>query len=288
MLLFSPEGHVSYFLDKHYTGQEKDEETGLYYFGARYLNPQTSMWLSADPAMGEYVPVAPINDEAKKHNQNLPGMGGVFNTVNLHTYLYAGNNPIVISDPNGMWINNYDGTFTAEKDDTLWGLQQETGRDWKTSDYTGDPKKLQIGQRVSFSDENASNNFKTIDSTSDAVANYYFGNGEPVNLGVNVRNALRLSPTYRQMISEVNNGETKEYDKYRFNLTEQMFFMGFTSVDIHTTVGTKYRVTNFTAFIRDGFWDIIGGDDGQGKAGELPFGKPYSFVPYKWTVSRPK
>jgi len=26
--------------------------------------------------MGEYVPQAPINDEAKKHNKNLPGMGG--------------------------------------------------------------------------------------------------------------------------------------------------------------------------------------------------------------------
>lgn len=26
---------------------------------------------------------APIDDEAKKHNENLPGMGGVFNVVNL-------------------------------------------------------------------------------------------------------------------------------------------------------------------------------------------------------------
>ena len=27
--------------------------------------------------------MAPVNDEAKKHNENLPGMGGVFNVVNL-------------------------------------------------------------------------------------------------------------------------------------------------------------------------------------------------------------
>jgi hypothetical protein len=60
------------------------------------------MWLSTDPAMGEYVPVAPIDDEAKKSNQNLPGMGGVFNYVNLHTYHYAGNNPVKYVDPNGM------------------------------------------------------------------------------------------------------------------------------------------------------------------------------------------
>jgi hypothetical protein len=59
------------------------------------------MWLSADPAMGEYVPQAPINDEAKKHNQNLPGLGGVFNYVNLHAYHYAGNNPVKLTDPDG-------------------------------------------------------------------------------------------------------------------------------------------------------------------------------------------
>jgi filamentous hemagglutinin len=84
-----------------FTGKERDGETGLYYFGARYLNPQTSMWLSADPAMGEYVPQAPVNDEAKKHNENLPGLGGVFNYVNLHAYHYAGNNPVKLMDPDG-------------------------------------------------------------------------------------------------------------------------------------------------------------------------------------------
>jgi RHS repeat-associated protein len=84
-----------------FTGKERDSETGLYYFGAKYLNPQTSMWLSADPAMGEYIPQAPINDDIRKQNQNLPGMGGVFNYVNLHAYHYAGNNPVKLTDPDG-------------------------------------------------------------------------------------------------------------------------------------------------------------------------------------------
>jgi RHS repeat-associated protein len=84
-----------------FTGKEMDEETGFYYYGARYLDPRTSRWISADPAMGEYIPVAPINDDAKKHNQNLPGMGGVFNHVNLHAYHYAGNNPVKYVDPDG-------------------------------------------------------------------------------------------------------------------------------------------------------------------------------------------
>ncbi|MBQ5472599.1 MAG: hypothetical protein IIT58_11455 [Treponema sp.] len=86
-----------------FTGKERDEETGLYYYGARYLDAKYSRWLSCDPALGDYVPQAPISDEAKKHNQNLPGMGGVFNTVNLNLYHYAGNNPLYYTDPTGKW-----------------------------------------------------------------------------------------------------------------------------------------------------------------------------------------
>jgi hypothetical protein len=78
---------------------------GCSYYGARYLDPKTSRWLSADPALSDYIPGAPINDEVKKRNSNLPGMEGVFNTVNLHLYHYAGNNPVKYLDPNGREVD---------------------------------------------------------------------------------------------------------------------------------------------------------------------------------------
>jgi hypothetical protein len=42
-----------------------------------------------------------VNEEARRRNGNLPGMGGIFNTVNLHVYHYAGNNPLKYTDPDG-------------------------------------------------------------------------------------------------------------------------------------------------------------------------------------------
>ena len=107
------------YLPYKFTSKEIDEETGLYYYGARYLDPRYSRWISIDPALGEYIPKAPINEEAKRYNQNLPGMGGVYNHINFQLYHYASNNPVRYIDPDGREM----GMPTADKekyDNYLW------------------------------------------------------------------------------------------------------------------------------------------------------------------------
>ena len=112
----------------------KGEETGVNYYGARYLDPKYSRWISTDPALSEYMAGSSV------------GAGGIYNTVNFNVYHYGNNNPIKYTDPTGMWIDNGDGTYTAEKGDTLW---DKYGADWKEkSGFTRDPRTLQVGETV--------------------------------------------------------------------------------------------------------------------------------------------
>lgn len=70
------------FFRHKFTGQEFDAETGLYYFNARYYNPHTGRFLTADTQLG-----GPM----QKHD--------VFNR-----YAYVLNNPVNFRDPTGHSI----------------------------------------------------------------------------------------------------------------------------------------------------------------------------------------
>jgi hypothetical protein len=85
------------------TGKELDEETGLYYFGHRYLDSKFSSWISTDPALVNYVPTgAELFFPEKAFNANsLKGAGGVYNSKNINLYHYAGLNPLKYVDPDG-------------------------------------------------------------------------------------------------------------------------------------------------------------------------------------------
>ncbi len=58
-----------------FNGKELDDETGLYYYGARYYDARTSVWLAVDPLAEKYAGLSP--------------------------YVYCANNPILFIDPDG-------------------------------------------------------------------------------------------------------------------------------------------------------------------------------------------
>jgi hypothetical protein len=93
--------------------------------------------------MGEYVPVAPVNDDAKKHNQILPGMGGVYNTINLHYYHYAGKNPVRYFDLDGKDIR-ISGRFISQAIDYLY----KNSPTFQTSLRKKKKKNNNLGERL--------------------------------------------------------------------------------------------------------------------------------------------
>ena len=95
-------------LQYKFTAKEFDPETGLYYFGARYYDARLSRWVSTDPILSKYLPTG-----NKKRDSNLPGMGGVFNPVNLNLYHYSGNNPVIYVDPDGnAYLMKHNGSYS--------------------------------------------------------------------------------------------------------------------------------------------------------------------------------
>ena len=139
-------------LDKlpfRFTGKEMDEEIGLYYYGARYLDPKYSRWLSGDPALGEYIPAAGAD------TSKLAGMGGVYNTVNLHLYHYAGNNPLRYTDPTGAF--DWD-TNTIQAGDTLSQIANDCNTRYGTN-YSADDLKDLNSDTISDKDKIYAGNY---------------------------------------------------------------------------------------------------------------------------------
>lgn len=74
-----------------FVGKEKDKETGLYYFGARYMKAEIGRFTSPDP-------VGPVDPMSSKTNYSV-----LVNPQKLNRYAYSLNNPYRYVDPDGKW-----------------------------------------------------------------------------------------------------------------------------------------------------------------------------------------
>ena len=91
-----------------FNAKEFDEETGMYYYGARYYEPRLSLWMSVDP-ISNYDPRNSENYLDGEHND------GFLNHYNLNSYMYCYQNPVKLSDPDGRQVIAVHGTFSTNK-----------------------------------------------------------------------------------------------------------------------------------------------------------------------------
>lgn len=91
-----------------FNGKELDEESGLYYYGARYYDPRLSLWTATDPLSG-FNPIFEVD-----HYFDGDHNGGIYNSFNHATYSYCYQNPIKLIDPNGKQVKSeYLGSFST-------------------------------------------------------------------------------------------------------------------------------------------------------------------------------
>ena len=111
-----------------FTGKERDEESGLYYHGARYYAPWLSRWTAADPA-------------------------GMVDGPNL--YQYVRSNPVRLVDPDGR-----------ESSTSLNPIEKPIGRGYemvrRAADTAVQNVKDRITDRLDESRENVVSSFETL------------------------------------------------------------------------------------------------------------------------------
>ena len=113
-----------------FSAKERDIETCLSYFGARYYSSDLSIWLSVDPMSDKYPSLSP--------------------------YVYCANNPIKLVDPNGEEVTSPDGWVVDNTNKTLIWVNDMGG---DMCQYVGG-MVTSFKSRSDFINEYASNGYK--------------------------------------------------------------------------------------------------------------------------------
>ena len=164
-----------------FNGKELDEETGNYYYGARYYNPKWSIWLSVDPLAGE-----------------MPSWS---------SYAYTFENPIRYTDPTGMkgedWVYN------------------KTSEEYYYDEAITDPSQLKdnnleyVGENRKDIDQHFDRNLSTFDKFKKSIG----GSVNPsINEGSYI--SAKVTPKLEESIIKQRNANQQlanDDDEYRSN-----------------------------------------------------------------------
>ena len=177
--VFVDERHSTWSSPYKFNAKELDEETGLYYYGARYYDPRTSVWISSDPLKEKYP--------------------------NISSYVYCADNPVNVIDPDGKrlffvgganndkdgwnYINRWGNAFTNSGVSGFTRLNESRGKlaDIEfTSNYRNSGKEIYFkGVTTGLGTRQVQNEVidNTVSQIKSNLKNHPLKDGEQLNMG---------------------------------------------------------------------------------------------------------
>jgi RHS repeat-associated protein len=191
---------AAYLSPYTFSGKERDVETGLSYFGARYYESSLSIWLSVDPLSDKYP--------------------------SLSAYNYCALNPVMLVDPDGRQISTHtdeNGNVVAVYDDGNLGVYVHSQAEIEASIKSGqnlannteqqagvtlDINSFNVGDKINFGSYAARdwiNSFEANQST--LVGMQPIGLARKANYAVNAKNGGAFDPkSYMSGGSQISEG----------------------------------------------------------------------------------
>ncbi len=271
-----------------FNGKELDEESGLYYYGARYYDPRLSIWASVDP-LANFNPF--MDDE---HYIKGDHNGGVFNHFNQNSYSYCYQNPVKYVDPNGKQ-SQFQRAFEESMSGVIKSIKDIPS---KVSNFIEKTKAYSPARNLSGT--------AIIDGNIKATVHYYRGDGDNVVLGPNTVNDIKNNDRVLKAVSNLKTGKSQGPASHSgggvdITMVFDEFHLGAMKLKYSTTCDDKTCKSTFTVD-DDGFVDpnflaegvgtalkFAGVDAGtlepDGKGSNLEAGgDTYNYDPVIWTI----
>ena len=224
-----------------FNGKEFDEEMGLYYYGAMYMNPRTSLWYGVDPLAEKY-----------------PSVG---------VYVYCVDNPIRLIDPNGK-DRYHDKDGTMQYSPTVHSAK-DLGSGQRYVGATFHDKKNAINYRkdgsILFKNETAAYN-RIWNQADKHYRTPKEKAGREVAAFILERGGVLVMPEYK------NTNITSEISEYGYNL-DQSGYLTYKNErwkitgQIHTH---QDRSSNHKPILSENLASVAGDYDTSVKMGALP------------------